>query len=171
MRHGATHIRGLSFRAALWGLAIPTVGMVGSPLFIFRNFSIQKGYREKIIFNKIIYILYLIIFCQIKFDYMNGNELRNILAAKGIIHKDLAEKMGITQSCFSQLLRAQDIRTGLLEKICDILNVQMDFFYGDTKYLAQNNQLIREDIKSLSKQLDKIQIQCSQIIYQNTKAR
>lgn len=102
---------------------------------------------------------------------MNGNELRNILAAKGIIHKDLAEKMGITQSYFSQLLRAQDIRTGLLEKICDILNVQMDFFYGDTKYLAQNNQLIREDIKSLSKQLDKIQIQCSQIIYQNTKAR
>ena len=62
MRHGATHIRGLSFRAALWGLAIPTVGMVGSPLFIFRNFSIQKGYREEIIFNKIIYILYLIIF-------------------------------------------------------------------------------------------------------------
>ena len=45
---------------------------------------------------------------------------------------------------------------------------ELDFFYGDTKYLAQNNQLIREDIKSLSKQLDKIQSQCSQIIYQNT---
>lgn len=98
---------------------------------------------------------------------MSGNELRNILAARGIIHKDLAEKMGITQSCFSQLLRAQDIRTGLLEKICDILNVQMDFFYGDTKYLGQNYHLIREDIKALSNKLDKIQSQCSQIIEAN----
>ena len=102
---------------------------------------------------------------------MNGKELRNILAAKGIIHKDLAEKMGITQSCFSQLLRAQDIRTGLLEKICDILNVQMDFFYGDTKYLAQNYHLIREDIQSLNNKLDKIQFQCSQIIGKNAKAK
>lgn len=95
---------------------------------------------------------------------MSGNELRNILAARGILQKDLAEKMGITQSCFSQLLRAQDIRTGLLEKICDILNVQMDFFYGDTKYLGQNYHLIREDIKSLSNKLDKIQSQYSQLI-------
>lgn len=102
---------------------------------------------------------------------MNGKELRNILAAKGIIHKDLAEKMGITQSCFSQLLRAQDIRTGLLEKICDILNVQMDFFYGDTKYLAQNYHLIREDIQTLSNKLDNIQFQCSQIIGKNANAK
>ena len=101
---------------------------------------------------------------------MNGNELRNILATKGIIHKDLAEKMGISQSCFSQLLRAQDIRTGLLERICDILNVQMDFFYGDTKYLGKNYHLIREDISSLSNKLDKIQSQCSQILSKHTRA-
>ena len=94
---------------------------------------------------------------------MNGNELRNILAAKGIIHKDLAEKMAITQSCFSQLLRAQDIRTGLLEKICDILNVQMDFFYGGTEYLEGYELIKQSDLKEFKSKLDQIHTCCNEI--------
>lgn len=64
MRHGAAHIHGLSFRAALWGLAIPTVSMGGSPLFMFKNYSILKGSRENS-YQQNNRILYLIIFCQI----------------------------------------------------------------------------------------------------------
>lgn len=59
---------------------------------------------------------------------MSGKELRELLASKGILQKDIARQLNITPGGFSQQLRAKDIKTGLLESICKVLNVKMDFF-------------------------------------------
>ena len=65
---------------------------------------------------------------------MDGLELKKILIGNGYMLKDIAAKLGMTPPNFSQIIKAQDIKTGTLENICDVLGVKMDFFYGETKY-------------------------------------
>lgn len=76
---------------------------------------------------------------------MNGLELKKILIGKGYMLKDIAAKLGMTQPNFSQIIKAQDIKTGTLESICDVLGVKMDFFYGETKYAPVTKQESTED--------------------------
>ena len=77
---------------------------------------------------------------------MDGLELKKILIGKGYMLKDIAAKLGMTQPNFSQIIKAQDIKTGTLESICDVLGVKMDFFYGETKYAPVTKQESTEDL-------------------------
>lgn len=51
---------------------------------------------------------------------MSGKELRELLASKGILQKDIARQLNITPGGFSQQLRAKDIKTGELIKQSDL---------------------------------------------------
>lgn len=66
---------------------------------------------------------------------MTGKELKEILLENKIVLKELAEKLNTSQPGFSQALGNKEVKTGLLEKICDALNVKLDYFYSGTKYL------------------------------------
>lgn len=68
---------------------------------------------------------------------MDGQKLRKILINKGFLLKDVANKLGLTQPNFSQIVKAQDVKTGTLENICDALGVKMDFFYEGTRFAPQ----------------------------------
>ena len=85
---------------------------------------------------------------------MSGKELRELLASKGILQKDIARQLNITPGGFSQQLRAKDIKTGLLESICKVLNVKMDFFYGGTEYLEGYELIKQSDLKGFKSKLD-----------------
>ena len=65
---------------------------------------------------------------------MDGLKLKEILIGKGYMLKDIAAKLGMTQPNFSQIIKAQDVKSGTLENICDALGVQMDFFYSGTRF-------------------------------------
>lgn len=69
---------------------------------------------------------------------MTGEILKSILFRNGIQLKDVAEKLDMSQQNFSNALKVADIKTGLLEKLCDVLNVTLEFFYHDTKYLSSS---------------------------------
>ena len=88
---------------------------------------------------------------------MSGKELRELLASNGILQKDIAKALNITPGAFSQFLRAKDIKTSLLESICEVLNVKMDFFYKGTKYMDSYIAFQLEDYKKISAQMDNIQ--------------
>lgn len=88
---------------------------------------------------------------------MSGKELRELLASNGILQKDIAKALNITPGAFSQFLRAKDIKTSLLESICEVLNVKMDFFYKGTKYMDSYIAFQLEDYKKLSAQMDNMQ--------------
>ena len=79
---------------------------------------------------------------------MSGRELRKILISKGYLLKDVGAKLGLSQPNFSQLMKAQDVKSGTLENICDTLGVKMDFFYGGTKYAPQVETQPSEGIAS-----------------------
>lgn len=58
---------------------------------------------------------------------MNGIELRKILGQKNIGIQKLAERMDMSQSNLSKQFKVQDVKTGILERICEVLGVTMDF--------------------------------------------
>lgn len=65
---------------------------------------------------------------------MTGQKLKEILSSHGVVFIDMAKEMGVSQPAISQMMRVQDIKSGTLEKICDILGWNMNYFYGGTKY-------------------------------------
>lgn len=52
----------------------------------------------------------------------------------------MAEKLNMTQPNLSNAFKVQDVKSGMLEKICDALGVTIDFFYGGTKYMKNGGE-------------------------------
>lgn len=71
---------------------------------------------------------------------MNGLELRKALSKSKVSIVDLAEKLHMTQPNLSNAFKVQDVKSGMLEKICDALGVTIDFFYGGTKYMKNGGE-------------------------------
>ena len=46
----------------------------------------------------------------------------------------------MTQPNLSNAFKVQDVKSGMLEKICDALGVTIDFFYGGTKYMKNGGE-------------------------------
>ncbi|MGN1230168.1 MAG: helix-turn-helix domain-containing protein [Prevotella sp.] len=82
---------------------------------------------------------------------MSGEELRKKLLIAGYVLKDVSEKLCVSQQNFNCYLKVADVKTGLLEQLCDKLNLTMDFFYGNTKYSKKtsNNDTVCRDDKDL----------------------
>lgn len=81
---------------------------------------------------------------------MTGEELKYILAHTRLQFKDLAAELEMSQQNFSKALKVSDIKTGFLEKLCDILNVSMDFFYKGTKYASTSVQVTASGDQSIA---------------------
>ena len=61
---------------------------------------------------------------------MTGMELKRILARTGRQQKDIAALLGMSHQNFSAMLSVADVRTGLIERLCDVLELHPSFFYG-----------------------------------------
>lgn len=75
---------------------------------------------------------------------MKGKDLRKVLGQKNIGINVLAEKLKMSQPNLSKTFQVQDVKSGMLEKICDVLGVTMDFFYEGTKYIKKNEMRCAE---------------------------
>ena len=63
---------------------------------------------------------------------MTGKELKLKIDELGITQRSLAEQMGVTPQTVSAILAAKDIRTSSLERIAQVTNKPMSYFYGET---------------------------------------
>lgn len=61
---------------------------------------------------------------------MTGESVKLLLYKKGIKITDLAEKLGESQQNTSSFLRAQDIKTGVLERIAEATGISIAEFFG-----------------------------------------
>ena len=100
-------------------------------------------------------------------NIMSGKELREILASKGILQKDVAQKLNMTAGSFTQLLREKNKKTGLLESICRVLNVKLNFFYEGTEYIESNIVIKKEDFEHLSSKIEQIHKTCEEMKYKD----
>ena len=81
---------------------------------------------------------------------MTGDELKYILAHTRLQFKDLASELDMSQQNFSKALKVSDVKTGFLEKLCDVLDVSMDFFYNGTKYASKSVQVTASGDQSIA---------------------
>lgn len=70
---------------------------------------------------------------------MNGETLKNFARNHGYGNNRLAACMGITSQNLSQQLAKDDIRTGLLERVAEIIGVSPAEVYGGTRAANQTS--------------------------------
>ena len=66
---------------------------------------------------------------------MTGEQLKERLTTTGRPMAQIARLIGTSRENFAATLKVADVKTGVLEKLCDVLNVKMNFFYEGTNYV------------------------------------
>lgn len=81
---------------------------------------------------------------------MSGEELDKKLKGAGFVLADIARLLGVAPQSINQALNAKDVKSGFLEDLCRVLNVDMSFFYSSTnselERLRKENQELREEL-------------------------
>lgn len=90
---------------------------------------------------------------------MSGEDLKQKLKEAGYTQAEVARRLGVIPQSVIQALEAKDIKTGFLEELCKVLNVDMGFFYGkmssvddtdittELERLREENARLREEIR------------------------
>lgn len=76
----------------------------------------------------------------------NGEKLRQFMEQKNYGKKDFAEALSVNPARIDELCRGKEILP-LLDKICNLFDVQMEIFYGDyiePEYMKQVRMKIYE---------------------------
>lgn len=73
---------------------------------------------------------------------MSGEQLKKILGKTGKSYVEIANLLGISSQSLYQTFKADDIKSGLIEKICKVLGEDVSLFYGGgDKVSAINSSL------------------------------
>ncbi|MBR2618618.1 MAG: hypothetical protein IKC81_04885 [Paludibacteraceae bacterium] len=80
---------------------------------------------------------------------MSGKELKEILKKEGINLSDLAKRLGFeNDQRLHSALKAEDVKSGLVEAIAEVTNKSVGFFYGNSD---KNNTLNSVDVSFITK--------------------
>ena len=105
---------------------------------------------------------------------MTGKELKQLLQPLETPQVAIAEMLHITPQAFQNKLKVKDVGSGLIETLCELLNVDITFFYpayartGDKAHVGRESQvlsrevnnnvrLLEEQIKTLKEQIRELQ--------------
>lgn len=90
---------------------------------------------------------------------MTGEQLKNKLNALGISQAEASRRLGVSSQSLNQSLEAKDVKTGLLENLCEAFNLNMGVFYdgaasspkddedSELTRLREENQRLREELR------------------------
>lgn len=120
---------------------------------------------------------------------MKGSDLKNRLLAAGYTVSGIANKVGVIPQNINGWFTSNDVRTGTLEKLAEVLGLPISFFYGEetgnvssiagnnnTTATGNNNTVSGSDDRLLTlllnkdEQLNKAMEQTSRAIEQTTIA-
>lgn len=62
---------------------------------------------------------------------MRGERLKEILSTYKVSQSEIARKLGLSQQSFNQMLSASDVKTSLLERIANVIEVPISHLYGE----------------------------------------
>lgn len=81
---------------------------------------------------------------------MTGEQLKEILYKAHITQADICNKTGMSSQLLSQALKAADIKTGFLEKLCNAFGLNMSFFYPEEQSVITNNNYGTQRARNLA---------------------
>lgn len=62
---------------------------------------------------------------------MTGQRLKEIIFKHKVSQSEIARQLGMSQQSLNQMLTAADVKSSLLERIAQVLNVPISFLYGE----------------------------------------
>lgn len=89
---------------------------------------------------------------------MKGEVVKERLLKEGYILADVARAMGIIPQNLQTLLSANDIKTGVLEKIAQAINKKAYFFFEENGHLdtSLNEEAMNRQLDIISKQTEQL---------------
>ena len=86
---------------------------------------------------------------------MTGQELKQKLESVGIPKAKLADMIGVFPQSFNKTLKSDNVSSGVLEKLCQVLGKDMSFFYGyktneEVTKLQEENAKLKAEVARLS---------------------
>lgn len=86
---------------------------------------------------------------------MKGQKVKEILQFNGFILKEVAESMGETPQNFQAMLKVEDIKTGVLERIAKSINKNITFFFNE--YTTNGEEIgVVNEILNGKKQINRL---------------
>ena len=70
---------------------------------------------------------------------MKGETLKTILEKCGYTKTYIAEKLGVPPQNIQTWFKADDVKTGTIERLAEVLDKPIAFFYGDAYTITGNN--------------------------------
>ena len=70
---------------------------------------------------------------------MKGAELKEKLKTSRYTLTEIAGKMGVTPQNLNSVFNSEDVKSGVLEKLAQVLDVPITYFYGDSYCVTGNN--------------------------------
>jgi transcriptional regulator with XRE-family HTH domain len=70
---------------------------------------------------------------------MKGEELRKRLKDTSFSMTEIANRLGVLPQNLYSAFNADDVNSGLLEKLSDVLGIPISYFYGDSYNVTGNN--------------------------------
>ena len=86
---------------------------------------------------------------------MTGSELKRIILSEGLSVAEVARRLGTSQQNLTCALNKEDIRTGLLERVAEVMKRPLAFFYGEEFCQVQsatgnNNTQVLGDLNTVA---------------------
>lgn len=99
---------------------------------------------------------------------MTGKELKVKLTGCGYSQSEIARRLDMSQQSFNQSLLVNDVKSGLLERVAQAINVPMSFFYpmneshhavahGDHSVAAVQSTVMRGDYALLEERVKSLE--------------
>lgn len=92
---------------------------------------------------------------------MKGSELKKKLDKLNVPQAKLAEMMGVFPQSFNKTLQADDVKSGFLEKLCQVLGKDMSFFYDGAASSSTDDEL-KAEVERLREENKNLRIELSQ---------
>lgn len=86
---------------------------------------------------------------------MNGEQLKAIIERSGIRTNEMAKRLGILPQQLNQIFHAADVKSGVLERVAQIMKVSISHLYGEQS-TGNGGGVPYDVIKKQNEQIDKL---------------
>ena len=98
---------------------------------------------------------------------MEGKVLKQKIAELDVTQLDLANRLGTTPQSLFSILHAKDVRSGTIEKIAQVLDVSVSFFYGEGNV---NQNVVASGNKSVAALNSQVSCPTTEVLKEKLKA-
>ena len=94
---------------------------------------------------------------------MTGKELKKILKQSDVSLSEISRRLGIAPQNLDIYLRSTDVKTGLLERLAEILDKDISWFYSGESFGVTSKSIVSTNTNDISTLLSQITVKDKQI--------